>query len=237
MNEATSLYILTNDGRLINDRRKGCVETKKKNHLAYGNFYGEEKKGTDEDLEENNYTFYSLDNNHNKNDTTTTSAATKTTAVTGAIRIDDHRFTEEQQNAFHCVVNETSWFFCSPSTKYQYIQEKHDEKVKNLNNKTSTTSSFRRRNKATSISKGKKSQLDVLSTMLPKLSLYVLEKFTIKRWRKIVKISCGTGHVGMVKNIVLLDVILSPKTDHSSFFFLLSSFFFLLSSFFFILYY
>jgi len=122
----------------------------------------------------------------------------------GAIRVDDHRFDDDKQKAFDLVLQETSWFFCAPSSKHDYLEKQDgggaaaDIHLRNKSGSRGLASpfrSFRRKKKVVSSTTTNFSS----SLALPN---FVRSKYTIARWRSIVKIACGAGHTAMVSGVL-----------------------------------
>ena len=124
-----------------------------------------------------------------------------TQAAGGSMRIDDHRFSPREKLSYATVLAETSWFFCAPDARQRFLANEKESQDSSTSGKQRKKRLTRRRRRS---SRNKESTAAKSNIQLPALALhpFSLAALTLTRWRRIIKISCGSAHSAFLSGVI-----------------------------------
>jgi hypothetical protein len=117
------------------------------------------------------------------------------------MRADDHRFSSRQKLSFATVLSETSWFFCAPAARQDFLAKAKAHQDQNA--ETSSMGKKTRRAMRRS-QKNKHNKDNGITVDLPALALHPFSRASLSlvRWRRITKIACGAAHAAFLSGVV-----------------------------------
>ena len=180
------IAMLSWDGRVVIDERKLSTSGKLtgNTHMLGLGYDGVEERAltSEEDNEKDGKTLHENLGMHY--------------SAKGAMRPDDHRFSPIEKIAFGVISAKSSWFFCAPSAKHDYIAALAGAGV--IRGKKKRMSSKRRQKGSAETQKDAHLQKRV---KLVELNKFARSALKVIRWRKIEQIACGARHFAFVSGV------------------------------------